>query len=89
MAKVQSHHVDRARIKPEKAPRGELATSMARIGEPYTPRTPTEKAAWGQLVKDGLSGYLGIAEQMGATPEQIEQDIEVLGFKSMYAMSRP
>jgi hypothetical protein len=86
MARTQSHHVDRARVKPEKAPKGELSTSLARIGDPYTPRTKIEKAAWRSLVKQGLAGYLGVAEQMGATPEEVDQGIEALGFKDLYAM---
>lgn len=87
MARTQSHYADRARTKPEKAPKGELATSLTRIGDPYVPRTTAEKAAWGDLVKQGLAGYLGVAETCGATVQEVEDGIAALGFKELYAMS--
>jgi len=67
--------------------KGELGTSLNRIGEPYTPHTTTEKQAWGALVKKGLDGFLTIAEKVGATPEEIDHGIEALGFRDLYAMS--
>lgn len=85
-ARAYSRHVDGARIKPETPPRGELATSLSRIGDPYTPRTTTEKAAWRSLVKKGLAGYLGVAEHCGATAEEVEEGIAAIGFRELYAM---
>jgi hypothetical protein len=38
-------------------------------------------------VKQGLGGLLGIAERVGATTKEVDEVVEMLGLREMYAMS--
>jgi len=83
-----SRYVASTPVRPPVAPgRGELGTSLQSIGEPYVPRTATEKQAWGHHVKRGLGGLLSIADKVGASPEDVDNAIAALGFREMYDMS--
>lgn len=67
--------------------KGEVNINLASVGEPYVPRTAAEKQAWGSLVKQGLNGFLNIGERVGATPDEVDRGIEMLGFRELYDMS--
>jgi len=81
-------YVERAAIRETTPSKGELGTSLNRVGEPYTPRTRSEQRSWGLQVRDGLSGLLTLADKVGATPEQVDEAIEMIGFKELYALSK-
>lgn len=88
MAKPRSFS-QQASVRPPQAVKvtGQLGTSLEAIGEPYVPRTPSEKRAWGKQVKHALGATLHITERLGFTDEEVDNVVDALGFKSLYAMS--
>jgi hypothetical protein len=88
MAKKRSYS-QQASVKPPQAVKvtGQLGTSLETIGDPYVPRTASEKRAWGKQVKHALGATLHITESMGFSDEEVDHVVDALGFKSLYALS--